>query len=202
MKKSSNEALLISRCINSFLNEYAPSQKTRSEHTVKSYNAALTLYLGFLETEKGVDSASFRGESFSVQYIEEWLLWLMNKRGCSPETCNIRLASLRSFLAYLGQREVSLLYLANGASNIERKKTYRKKVQGMSKVAMKALLATPDLSTKTGRRDLALFVLMYGTATRMDEVLSMKVSQLQLRQVEKNNYSIHIIDIKKTRQEL
>jgi len=180
MKKSKKEALLIARHINSFLNEYAPSQKTRSEHTIKSYNAAMTLYLGFLETVKGVDSSNLCGESFSAQNVEEWLSWLMDKRNCSPETCNIRLASLRAFLTYLGKQEVSFLYLSNAASQIERKKVYRKKVQGMSKEAVKALLDTPDLSTKTGRRDLAFLVLMYGTATRIDEVLSLKVNQLHL----------------------
>jgi len=50
----------------------------------------------------------------------------------------------------------------------------------MSKKAVKALLAAPDLSTKTGRRDLALMVTMYGTATRIDEILSMKIQQLHL----------------------
>ena len=180
MRKSKNEALVIARRINSFLNEYAPSQKTRSEHTIKSYNIALTLYLGFLETVKGVDSSNLCGESFSAQNIEEWLLWLMNNRKCSPETCNIRLASLRTFLKYLGKQDVAFLYLSSGASQIERKKVYRKKVQGMSKEAVKALLETPDLSTKTGRRDLAFLVLMYGTATRIDELLPLKVEQLQL----------------------
>jgi len=50
----------------------------------------------------------------------------------------------------------------------------------MSKEAVKALLAVPDVSTKTGRRDLALLVLMYGAALRIDEVLSLEVGQLQL----------------------
>ena len=180
MKKSSNEAVLIARHINTFLNEYVPSQKACSEHTLKSYNTALTLYLGFLETEKKVNSTNLRGECFSVQNVEEWLVWLMGKRGCSPETCNVRLASLRSFLTYLGNREVSLLHLASGASLIERKKVYRKKVKGMSKDAVKALLDTPDLATKTGRRDIALLVLMYGAAARIDEVLSLKVGHLHL----------------------
>lgn len=180
MKKSSNEALLIARHINTFLNDYAPSQKTHSEHTLKSYNTALTLYLGFLETEKKVSSTNLRGECFTAQYIEEWLLWLMEKRGCSPETCNVRLASLRTFLAYLGDREVSLLHLSSGASRIKRKKAHRKKVSGMSKDAVKALLEAPDLSTKTGRRDMAMLVLMYGTAMRIDEVLSLKVEHLHL----------------------
>jgi len=180
MKRSSNEAVLIARHINIFLNEYAPSQKARSEHTLKSYNTALTLYLGFLETEKNVSAPCLSGKCFSTEYVEEWLRWLMEKRGCSPETCNVRLASLRTFLSYLGSREVSLLHLASGASQIKSKKTRRKKVVGMSKGAVKALLEIPDLSTKTGRRDMAMFVLMYGTAARMDEVLSLKVGQLHL----------------------
>ena len=180
MKKAINEAVSISRHINTFLNEYVPSQKTRSEHTLKSYNVALTLYLGFLETERGITPTNLRGECFSVQYIEEWLRWLMEKRCCSPETCNVRLASMRVFLAYLGKRDMSLLYLTNSASQIERKKTYRKKVEGMSKDAVGVLLRTPDLSTKTGRRDMALLVLMYGTAARIDEILSLKVGHLHL----------------------
>jgi site-specific recombinase XerD len=180
MKRSGNEAVVISHHINTFLNEYMPSQKTRSEHTIKSYDTALSLFLGFLETEKNIDSTKLRAECFNSQTIEEWLLWLINKRGCSPQTCNVRLASLRVFLSYLGKREVSMLYLSAEASQINRKKTYKTKVHGMSKDAVKALLAAPDLSTATGRRDLTLLVLMYGAALRIDEVLSLKVGQLRL----------------------
>jgi len=149
MKKSSNEALKIARYINTFLNDYAHSQRTRSEHTLKSYNVALTLYLGFLETEKGSKPTDLCGELFTQPYIEEWLLWLMEKRKCSPETCNLRLASLRAFLYYLGEHEVSMLHLTNAASKIKRKKVYRKKVSGMSKEAVKALLSRSG----TTRRD-------------------------------------------------
>lgn len=180
MKKSNNESLQISRYINGFLNEYMPSQKTRSEHTLKSYNTALSLFIDFLEVEKGIDSFSLNSECFSVPYIEEWLQWLMIKRGCSPESCNVRLGSLRTFLNYLSEREVSMLHIASAASHVARKKVVRKKVQGMSKDAIKALLEAPDTSSKTGRRDIALLVLMYGTAARIDEVLSLKVEQLHL----------------------
>ena len=180
MRKSTNEAVTIARHINAFLNQYAPSHNTRSENTLKSYNVSMTLYLGFLETEKKVTAAKLCGEYFSVQHIEDWLIWLKTKRGCSPETCNVRLGSLRAFLKYLGKREASLLYLVNAASQIDRKKTLRKKVSGMSKSAVSALLETPDLSTATGRRDMALLVLMYSTAARIDEVLSLKVGNLQL----------------------
>ena len=50
----------------------------------------------------------------------------------------------------------------------------------MSKKAVSALLEAPDSSTKAGRRDIALMVVMYSTAARIDEILSMKVEQLHL----------------------
>jgi site-specific recombinase XerD len=68
-----------------------------------------------------------------------------------------------------------LLYLYEDATRVPRKKEVRKKVKGMSKKSVQALLSVPDLSTKTGRRDLALMIFMYSTATRMDETLSLKM---------------------------
>jgi site-specific recombinase XerD len=189
MKKATNESVIIARHINAFLNEYVPSQKSRSSHTLKSYQYALALYIGFLETEKGISAESLCGGCFSRTIIEEWLLWLMEQRSCSPETCNNRLASIRAFLKYLGSREILLLYLSEEATRIPRKKEVRKKVKGMSKKAVQVLLSIPDLSTKAGRRDLSLMIIIYSTAARMDEILSLKTKQLHL-DAEKPNVTI------------
>ncbi len=189
MKKATNESVIIARHINAFLNEYVPSQKTHSSHTLKSYQYALTLYIGFLETEKGISAERLCGLCFSRKIIEAWLQWLMEQRGCSPETCNNRLASFRVFLKYLGSREISMLYLSEDATRIPRKKEVRKKVKGMSKKAVQVLLSVPDLSTKAGRRDLALMIIIYSTAARMDEILSLKIEQLHL-DAEKPNVTI------------
>jgi len=189
MIKSTNESVIIARHINTFLNEYVPSQKSRSSHTLKSYQYALALYIGFLETEKGISPGRLFGGCFSRIIIEEWLLWLMEHRGCSPETCNNRMASLRAFLKYLGSREISQLYLSEDATQIQRKKEVHKKVKGMSKKAVQVLLSAPDLSTKAGRRDLTLMIIIYSTAARIDEILSLKTEQLHLN-AEKPNVTI------------
>jgi len=180
MKKATNESVIIACHINAFLNEYVPSQKSRSSHTLKSYQYALSLYIGFLETKKGISAERLCGACFSRSIIEEWLQWLMELRGCSPETCNNRLASLRAFLKYLGSREILLLYLSEDATRIPRKKEIHKKIKGMSKKAVQVLLSVPDLSTKAGRRDLALMIIIYSTAARIDEILSLKTKQLHL----------------------
>jgi len=180
MKKAKNESIIIARHINTFLNEYVPSQKSLSSHTLKSYQYALSLYIGFLETKKGISAEHLCGGCFSRNIIEEWLQWLMELRGCSPETCNNRLASLRAFLKYLGNREILLLYLFEDATRIPRKKEIHKKIKGMSKKAVHVLLSVTDLSTKAGRRDLALMIIIYSTAARIDEILSLKTKQLNL----------------------
>ncbi len=189
MKKATNESVIIARHINTFLNEYVPSQKSRSNHTLKSYQYALALYVTFLETEKGISAESLCDVCFSRIIIEEWLQWLMELRGCSPETCNNRLASLRAFLKYMGSREVRLLYLSEEATRIPRKKEVGKRIKGMSKKAVQVLLSVPDLSQKTGRRDLSFMIIIYSTAARMDEILSLKTKQLHL-DAEKPNVTI------------
>jgi len=189
MKKASKESCKIARHINEWLTKYVPSQKVCSDHTLKSYNYALALYIGFLETEKDIAPSNLRPDCFGRSYIEEWLRWLMECRKCSPETCNNRLASLRSFLKYVGNRDLSFLALSQAASQIPRRKTCRKKVNGMSKNAVQALLSAPDITTRTGRRDLVLFIVMYNTAVRINEVLSLKVQHLHL-EAEKPNITV------------
>ena len=89
-KKTSNDAIELSRYISDFLNDYAPSHLTNSDHTVKSYETALTLYVGYLEGKHGITPDKFSQECFDQIHIEGWLKWLADERGCSAVTCNNR----------------------------------------------------------------------------------------------------------------
>lgn len=55
--KTKKDASIIARHLSSFLNDYLPSQKTESAHTLKSYQDTFSLYIQFLE-EKGIKSGS------------------------------------------------------------------------------------------------------------------------------------------------
>lgn len=180
MKKPKKEAIETARHIHIFLREYAPAHLTSSQHTLKSYQTALFLFMTFLECEKGIQNISLKPDCFSRINIEQWIGWLMDTRDCTSDTANNRLSSLRAFLKYLGSRDPSYLYLYQEALAIPRKKGIRKKVCGLSREAVQALLKAPDISTKTGRRDLAFMILLYSTAARIDEILDMKVGQLHL----------------------
>ncbi len=178
MKKTS-DAVKLSRYISEFLYDYAPNFLTYSPHTIKSYQNTLTLYITFLENE-GVLPPDFSREHFERKYIEKWLVWLSQARNCCPDTCNVRLGALRVFLEYLSTKDIALLYLYHEAKMIKRLKCAKKKVNGLSKNAVAAIMNEPDLKTKTGRRDLTLLMLLYGTAARIGEILSLRVGSVHL----------------------
>jgi integrase/recombinase XerD len=164
--KPSKDAIRIATYVNNWLEQYVPFIMNHSACTVKGYRITLSLYLVFLEEEKKITPTALLFLHFSHKYIEEWLKWMKEKRKCSPTSCNIRLAAMKSFLKYVGRRDITYLYLSQEAVLVPKQKTVRKKVSGISKNAVKALMKMPDTKTKTGRRDLALLVLMYGTAGR------------------------------------
>jgi len=168
-----NEAYQIAKYISDFLNDYAPSFLTTSEHTLKSYKDALVLYVLFLE-ENGITPNDLDKSYFENEWIEKWITWLKDKRKCCPDTCNVRLASLRVFLEFLGTRDVKLLYLYQSAKRIKRQKVSKKKVSGLTRDAVIALLEAPDLRTKTGKRDIVFLTILYATAGRLDEIRSIK----------------------------
>lgn len=180
MKKSNKEGVCLARHISFFVNDYVSSFLTESEHTIRAYKYTLTLYIMYLDEKKGITINSLNASCFNRSTIEAWILWLRNDRNCCAATCNNRLACLRVFLKYLGSKEIDYLHLYHDATLIPRLKEPKTKVKGMSKNAVKALMSAPDVTNTTGRRDLALIVLLYATASRIDEVLSLKNKQLQL----------------------
>lgn len=177
--KRNNEAYQLAKYISDFLNDYAPSFLTNSPCTLKSYKDALILYVLFLE-ECGITPNELDRECLESGWIEKWITWLKEKRNCCPDTCNVRLASLRVFLEYTGSRDVGLLYLYQQAKKIKRQKVSKKKVSGLSREAVTAMLKAPDLNTKTGKRDIVFLTLLYATAGRLDEIRSIKISHLNL----------------------
>ena len=178
--KSGKEARFLSKSVSEFISVYAPAHLTDSENTLKSYQVTLGKYLGFLEDDKGFSIQTISAECFEKQVIEEWMRHMRNIERLSPDTCNIRLGGLRTYLKYLGTREVKYKYLYSEAVDIPLMKTEKKKVSGLSKKVVKALMATPNQSTPAGRRDLVFMIIAYGTAARMSEILSIKVGHLFL----------------------
>jgi len=178
MKNNKNDALELAKYYNSWIDECV---QTNSLNTIRSYESAINLYITFLEKNKGLKSSSFSsGNDFSPETIKEWLVWLKNERDCSPQSCNVRLASIKAYLQYIGEQDIKYRYLLLDSKNIHRMKETKKKINGMSEIAVKTLMSVPDVYTVTGYRDIVFMAFLYGTAARIDEVLSLKISDMDL----------------------
>ena len=178
-KKTSGDAAMIARRVKEFLEDYAPQFLTTSDHTLKAYRDALSLFFAFLQ-ERGVRPGTLERSHLEREWVERWIVWLKAERGNSPDTCNNRLASLRRFLEYLGSRDVSMQYLYLESKQVKRQKSAKTKVSGMSARAVDALLDAPDTTTAIGRRDLTFMTVMYATGARLDEVRSLTAARVHL----------------------
>lgn len=181
MSKVTHEALELSKYVSEFTESYAPRILTNNPHTLESYETALTLYVSYLEEYCGITPDKFTAACFDKKHIDDWKLWLMNERGNSAYSVNKRISSLRTFIAYLSSRNPKYLYLLSEAKSVRKQPTIKRKISGLSREAVKALMDAPNIETKTGIRDLALLVTLYGTAARIDEVLSIKIQDMHMK---------------------
>ena len=178
----SQEAIEIARFTFDWMNDWLPTLRTNSSHTVRAYKTAVNIYVRYLET-KGITDRTFNAECFSVSCLNDWLAWLKQERKCSNKTCNNRLSGMMSLLEYIGTRNaIYKVFYMEAAACVKRLPETKSNVQGMTKDAVKAILAATDPSTNIGLRDLAVMSFEYGTATRIDEVLSLKIKNLKLNQ--------------------
>ncbi|MBR1558310.1 MAG: site-specific integrase [Prevotella sp.] len=96
MMKPKKEALDIATLYNRWLNE---CERIKSPCTVRAFTITINNYIDFLTDVQGFKTKSFSlGKCFSRAMIEKWLCWLEKKKKCSPQSCNVRLSNLRSFL--------------------------------------------------------------------------------------------------------
>lgn len=177
-KKISPQAMQIAGCLHDWLEYHVPSIKACSRHTKRNYHVSITLYTEFLRMVKGITPETLDIDCFCMKNIEEWIVWLKKVRNCSPATCNVRLSALRAFLKYLSDRDISFILAFLQAENIPNEKTPKRKIVGLSKRAVDAILSMPNQRTAIGFRDYTLMLLLYSTAVRINELLTLKIGNI------------------------
>lgn len=177
MGKNSKQSSPMGRYVYDWIVTYLPKQRLESLQTQKCYWLSVKLFLDYLES-RGVTTIDY--ECFAPTVINEWIQWMLETRHNCAQTCNTRLSSMRSFLEYVGARDSTLRHLYYDViDNVKPVKAPKRKVHGFSRNAVKALFAVPG-NTKKGIRDLAFMVLLYGAALRLDEILSVRIRDLNL----------------------
>ena len=163
-----------------YLTVYLPRIRGLSPRTVESYRQSIGMYCRFL---KEAGRISFVNISFDHVKRDSVMNFIqsLRSRGCSASTCNLRLSSLKSLLKYCADEDIGLTSIYQGVKQVPLMKAARTPVSYMSQTAVKALLAQPDAKTMKGIRNRMILILLYDTGVRVQELVDLKVSDLQLQ---------------------
>lgn len=178
MKILKDETLF--RLIHDYLSVYLPDQRCCSPNTVKSYRETLNQLFDFITLEKSIPLTDVTFETLNGRMISDYLNWLEKECHCCISTRNQRLAGIRSFFKYAGRMDITITVFQKDLEKVPFKQTGSKTVDFMTEEALKAVLAQPDTSTKTGIRNLFFMILMYDTGARNREILDLRVKDFRV----------------------
>lgn len=120
-------------------------------------------------------------DSIGQEVVHAFLAEMQKSRGWSKATYNQRLSCIRSFYKYAAEAEPLLAVYRQDLSAVHLMKMPKMKpVSYLSDAAVKALLEQPDVSTRTGTRDLFFMVLMFDSAARCGELLNMTLGDFNV----------------------
>ena len=179
MKHTGPNAL--SRCIVRFFQEYLPTLRGMSAHTIRSYRDALVLYLRFVATYRGrsIDQLDF--EDLSATEVGNFLAALEEERGNNVATRNVRLAALHTFARFaVGEYPEGMAELQRILAIPFKRGPRRPPVEYLEEDEVEEILKLPRSASVAERRDQALFALMFNTGARVQEILDLTVSDIRL----------------------
>ncbi|MBZ9685336.1 site-specific integrase [Clostridium estertheticum] len=154
---------------------YLPKTGGYSQNTISSYKDAFRLLFKFMDEIKGIRHYLIDYKHFTVELMEEFILWLEEERNYSASSRNQRHASISAYFKYASRREMDALSAFNRISAVPSKKTPSVAFPYFTVKEIGILLKVPDVSNRLGRRDQALLCLLYDSASRAQELCGVTV---------------------------
>ena len=151
-----------------------------SKHTASAYSDAVLMLFRYLRETAGIRPNQITFQHFSKECVSSFCDWIENTLGNSIATRNQRLTAMHAFFRYVQNEEPSKLAICRDILSIRMKKHCVKPPKYLSTEAMKAILSAPDSNSHTGIRDLAILSLLYDSATRIQELIDLKVTDISI----------------------
>ena len=171
---------LLAPTLEAFFSQRLITQKNASPHTVASYRDCLRLLLNFVHETTGTQPSKLRLDDLDAPVIGAFLNHLEQDRGLSVASRNTRLAAVHSLFRFAALRHPEHAALIQRVLAIPTKRAERAIVCFLTPPEVDALLASPDRSRSTGRRDHALLVVAVQTGLRVSELVGLRRRDIQL----------------------
>lgn len=166
--------------IHDYLKIYLPKHRNLSQYTIKSYRKSLDMLIDFVKIKNQIPFQDVTFQMLNSEMVTAFLDSLESDRGCGVSTRNNRLAAIRSFIKYAAGRDITVVAILNDLKNVVIKKTDKaESISYMSMTAISAIVEQTDVFTPLGLRDRVFLILMYDTGARIQEMIDIKLCDIQ-----------------------
>ena len=152
---------------------YLEHVKRASNNTIQSYERDLRYFKKYLEEDGDISMSELTAKKIEC-YLDR-----LREKGKSTATISRSIASIRAFCQYLLKEDV---LKQNPARMIELPKIKKKPPKVLSEQQICMLLEQPNTRDTKGIRDRAMLELLYATGIRVSELISLKVTDINLQQ--------------------
>jgi integrase/recombinase XerD len=167
--------------LQAFFTDRLARQHAASPHTVAAYRDTMRLLLTFAAERTGTPPSRLALADLDADLISAFLNHLETSRGNSVRTRNARLAAVHSLFRFAALTDPQDAAVIQRVLAIPPKRIDRHLVTYLSDDEVDALLAAPDLTTWTGRRDHALLALAVQTGLRLAELTALTWADIHLK---------------------
>jgi integrase/recombinase XerD len=166
--------------LRSFFTQHLPEVRGASPHTVRSYRDSLVLLLRFAAAHARRSVAQLDLDAFTPDVIIAFLNDGEQARRNRSSTRNVRLAAVHAFFRFVASVHPEHLEQCQRILAIPFKRSGARVIEYLEYAEIQAALLTIDRTTRDGRRDYALLATMFNTGARVQEILDLRPSDLQL----------------------
>src|SRR5713101_6791677 len=166
--------------IRRFLLEHLIRDRNLSPNTQRSYRDSLAMLLPFIAAQVHKPLDRLEVADLSAGHARLFLAHLEQARRVSAATRNQRLATIHSLARFIAECSPQHVAWYGEIRNVRFKKTIRGLIPYLDKPEVEALLAVPDCTTSTGRRNYVLLLFLYNSGARASEAANLCIADLDL----------------------
>lgn len=150
----------------------------KSEKTVTTYMEGLESFRAYLCGQMKMNIEKIQFSDIDDDMIRNFLKYLIES-GHSLSTRNIKLISIKGYIRYCAEKDITLLPLQLKVSKIKTKKVPPKKHNWISSAQVKLLLEQPS-KNRTGIRDRFIMLILFSTGMRLNELLECRIDAVHV----------------------
>lgn len=179
MKKPATSNLL-GAILRDYFTDHLPRIRGYSPHTIHSYRDTIALLLRFIAEQRKVPVVALDLADLDPPRILAFLSHLEDQRNNGVATRNVRLAAIHAFFRFVASRNPEQLDLAQRAIAVPFKRAPNRAIDYLEYEEIDSILKSIDRTTSQGVRDYALLATMFNTGGRVQEIVDLRVRDLQI----------------------